>query len=1457
MPRFQLRLLGSFQAELDGSPLTGFRSDKVRALLAYLAVESCQAHRRDSLATLLWTEYDSTKANTSLRSALANLNSLLQGLTGSSHQKLLATTRHTAFFDAHDPACWIDVLAFDGLLASCDTHRHHDLLHCAECIERLKQATRLYHGEFLAGLVLPESYAFEEWQLLQAEVRQKGMLYALRILTEHMTLRGDFVHATTFARQQLTLLPWSEQAHRQLMRLYVAQNQRTNALAQYATCRDILAEELGVEPEAETYALYEQIRSGELTAQTILLYSSPASAENPYKGLHAFGEDDAIDFFGRDEYVRGLLDAVHRQSFVAVVGGSGSGKTSVVRAGLIPVLRKQTQATPPEEVSGSRHEWLIADLSLSSDPFVALAFALLPWLEPKQRSKSSRAQANAEAIAGALQAGEILFADLVKQCLEQARQRVRKCVRMLLVIDEFEKLFALCPDSAFRQRFLQTILASEASQLLGADEKCPAFALLITLRADYMGQALAYRPLADKLQEGTLLLGPVTPANLERIVTEPAARQGVRFQEGLAHRILEDVESASANLPLLEFALAQLWSQQHDGLLTHEAYESIGRVNGALVNYAEDLYATLDPAEREQARIVLLQMVMPGQGTEHVVHPAMRSDIPAELLPTVQRLTEARLIVGGRHLDGTETFEIVHEALVREWSRLREWIDQDSNFRLWQERVRMARRQWVRDSRNAGWLLHGAALGEAEAWAVARPDELSPLTREFLAASRQFAEQEQLQELTRARSLLHVQEQLSDALARARTAARRAASQARRALAFHLSAQSIANMTWQPDLALLLSLEAHRLSETPEDRANLLLNLQVDPYLEAFLHESNDRISTIAYSPDGRLLVAGTADGTLVLWDATTRRMVASRTLAEQGELSALAFSPNGKALATAGADHLVRFWEIPTLSLCNTHLAGHVNTITRLAFSADGKVVLSVGLDHVAIRWDLATGSQTSQVMGCNQCSAAALTACGTIAAFSDGCDIQLWDVRAGQTLGPPLKGHLGTIHALVFSPDGAILASCSMDRSVRLWDVPGGKPLYAPLVGHSGHVLTAAFRGDGTMLATGSADSTIRLWDLHSGNAVGSALAGHVKWILALDFSPDGEMLASASANGPVILWNVGRRRASIGHTDQVTQLAFDPTGQMLASSSIDRSVRVWDARNQKEVWRLPNEGEGVTRGLAFSPDGALLATAGTDHVVRVWNVADRTLDGAPLMGHASTVTCLAFNPDGRLLASGGSDRSIRVWDVHRGQLTADPMTWHSGEVNALAFSPDGTVLASGASDRSIALSSVRTGQMLGNPLIGHAGRVTSVAFSPDGTVLASGDSNGVIMLWRLDDRQQINSFLIGHPSQVRSLAFARLDSTPLLISGSSDGIIILWDLLAAEPLGPPLFTHTELASFALAPDAKTMAVGGSDGNIHLWDVRGEPWQQRARTIANRKLNEQEWQHYVGDTQALLTTQ
>ncbi len=1457
MPRFQLRLLGSFQAELDGRPLTGFRSDKVRALLAYLAVEARQTHRRDSLATLLWSEYDSTKANTSLRSALANLNSLLQGLTGSSDQKLLTTTRHTAFFDAHDPACWVDVLAFDGLLASCETHRHHDLLHCGECIERLKQATRLYHGEFLAGLVLPESYAFEEWQLLQAETRQKGMLYALRILTEHMTARGDFVHATTYARQHLTLLPWSEQAHRQLMRLYVAQNQRTNALAQYATCREILAEELGVEPEAETNALYEQIRSGELTAQTILLQNSPALAENPYKGLHAFREDDAIDFFGRDDYVRALLDAVHRQPFVAVVGGSGSGKTSVVRAGLIPMLRKQAQATPADEATGSRHDWLIADLSLSSDPFVALAFALLPWLEPQQRPKSSRAQGSAEMVAAALQSGQIAFADLVQQCLQQARQRVRKCVRMVLVIDEFEKLFALCPDSALRQHFLQTILAADAAQLRGADEKCPAFTLLITLRADYMGQALAYRPLADNLQEGTLLLGPVTPANLERIVTEPAARQGVHFQEGLAHRILEDVESASANLPLLEFALAQLWSQQRDGLLTHDAYESIGRVHGALVNYAEDTYAALDPAERDQARIVLLQMVMPGQGTEHVVHPALRSDIPDELLPIVQRLSDARLIVGGRHTDGTETFEIVHEALVREWSRLREWIDQDSNFRLWQERVRMARRQWIRDGRNAGWLLHGAALEEAEAWAVARPDELSPLTREFLAASRHLTDQEQLQELTRARSLLHVQEQLSDALARARSAARRAASQARRALAFHLSAQSIANMTWQPDLALLLSLEAHRLSETPEDRANLLLNLQVDPYLEAFLHESNGQISTIAYSVDGRLLAAGTADGRLILWDTTTRRLVTSRALPEQGELSALAFSPDGKTLATAGVDHLVRFSEIPTLSACTTHLAGHTSTITRLAFSADGKAILSVGLDHAAIRWDLTTGSQISQAMGYRQCSAAALTACGSIAAFSDGCDIQLWDVQAGEALGPPLKGHRGSIHALVFSPDGAILASCSMDRSVWLWDVANRKPLYAPLVGHSGHVLAAAFRRDGALLATGSADSTIRLWDLRTGKAVGSALAGHVQWILALDFSPDGDMLASASADGPVILWNVSRRRSSIGHTDQVTQLAFDPSGQRLASSSIDRSVRVWDAGHQMELWRLPDESDGVVRGLAFSPDGALLATAGTDHMVRLWNVADHTLDGAPLIGHTATVTCVTFSPDGRWLASGGSDRSTRVWDVNRGQPATDPMTWHTGEVNALAFSPDGTILASGASDRSIALSSVRTGQILGNPLIGHAGRVTSVSFSADGTVLASGDSNGVIMLWRLDDRQQINSFLIGHPSQVRSLAFARLDSAPLLISGSSDGAIILWDLLAGEPLGPPLFTHTELAAFALAPDAKTMAVAGSDGTIYLWDIQREPWQQRARAIANRKLSEQEWQHYVGDTQALLTTQ
>jgi hypothetical protein len=422
----------------------------------------------------------------------------------------------------------------------------------------------------------------------------------------------------------------------------------------------------------------------------------------PYRGLAAFREEDAPFFFGREGFVERLVESVKGRSVMtAVVGPSGCGKVSTVFAGLLPRLRDEGG-------------WLIAGFRPGSQPFRAQAAALLPFLERE----------------GAGQGGELTLEQAVGHVLEDSRG----VSRLLLVVDQFEELYTLCPDPEVRRRFLDELLAAVGGHgtlgPLGG-----RFKLLLTLRADFMGQALAHRPFADVLQDASLLLGPMTREELRAAIERPALKQGVLLETGLVERILDDVGEEPGNLPSLEFALTLLWGEESYGWLTHAAYERIGRVEGALARYADEVYETLGESQQESARRVLAQLVQPGEGTEDTRRLATRAELGEENWRVVQHLADQRLVVTGRDPAGGETAELGHEAMIQGWEQLRAWIQADRAFRTWQERLRAALRAWEAAGGDDGALLRGAPLAEAEGWFAERETELSAGEQAFVQAA--------------------------------------------------------------------------------------------------------------------------------------------------------------------------------------------------------------------------------------------------------------------------------------------------------------------------------------------------------------------------------------------------------------------------------------------------------------------------------------------------------------------------------------------------------------------------------------------------------------------------------------------------------------------------------------------------------------------------------------------------
>jgi hypothetical protein len=432
----------------------------------------------------------------------------------------------------------------------------------------------------------------------------------------------------------------------------------------------------------------------------------------PYRGLFHFGPEDAEFFFGRDVFVAELVKTVQTRALVPVLGASGSGKSSVVLAGLVPRLQQTGH-------------WQFTHFRPGSDPFHALALALVPLYQPALDATDQIAQARK--LTHYLHNGEVLLADVIARIQQNYPNQ-----RVLLIADQFEELYTLCTEERTRRSFLECVLAT----LPPAQPQPLPLVLVATMRADFLGNALAYRPFADVLQKADLKLGPMNQSELTDMITKPAEKLEVTFEAGLVERILKDVEAEPGNLPLLEFALTELWQRRQGKRLTHVAYTDIGEVQGALAQHADESYGKLSPAAQQQMRRIFIQLVRPGEGTEDTRRLATKAELGESNWELVKQLADDRLVVTSRiDANQMETVEVVHEALLRNWGELREWMITDRVFRTWQERLRGTIAQWQATQGDEGSLLRGAALVEAEEKLKEYHEDLSPAEQNFIQKS--------------------------------------------------------------------------------------------------------------------------------------------------------------------------------------------------------------------------------------------------------------------------------------------------------------------------------------------------------------------------------------------------------------------------------------------------------------------------------------------------------------------------------------------------------------------------------------------------------------------------------------------------------------------------------------------------------------------------------------------------
>ncbi|TDH58066.1 hypothetical protein E2C06_34555, partial [Dankookia rubra] len=837
----------------------------------------------------------------------------------------------------------------------------------------------------------------------------------------------------------------------------------------------------------------------------------------PYKGLGAFQEADARFFHGREHAVEELANKVRQLPFVAIVGRSGSGKSSLVRAGLVPRLRVEAEALCVVTFRPG---------APSPDPFRNLAAALI---EATYGGRSDALELlRQEAALGELAASLRGNPDSIVEHLQRLTATKSRLLplQLLLIVDQFEELFTVVPDPAenhpeqsLRARFVRCLEAATDTSRM----RDPAARCVITIRADYIGRALGMRKLADALRNADVKLGPMTAAELRRAIEEPARTLGITFENGLVDELMQAVGGSGDALPLLEFTLTELWSEQRGRVIRRasavRAAEADIVLASALTRHAEAVFENLSRRFGEAScRKVLTSLVWlgdPSREGEDTRRVRRRGEFGAREWELVEQFAgqdrQARLVAtGASHVSGEPTAEIVHDAMLRHWKRLRGWLDEDRAFRLWLQKIETAAEEWRRTG-DASDLLQGRRLIEAERWRDERAaEDLRPVV-DYVEASVRRREMEREQQ-ERAR-----QEQIT-ALKAERAAAERAAQEA--------EAQRRA-ARWAADEAVAHRAAAERAAAEAQDhrrRAELAAaeaDVQRAVAEAARARERKMQRRTMVFATFATLLaivaiglwsdadaqrkianerafrahvvgLAGLADGEAATGDAVTALLIALQPLLEVPDNE-----PRGTtAEAERAAYNAMLQWRELAL------MRGHVGAVHLVAFSLDGRRLATASWDGTARVWDA-----------------------------QDGRELAL------------LRGHGNVLQSVSFSPDGGRLATASWDGTARLWDAQDGREL-VQLRGHGGAVLRAAFSPDGRRLATASADGTARLWDTQDGREL-VQLRGHGGAVHSVAFSPDGRRLATASADGTARLWDTqdGRELLLRGHGGAVHSVAFSP--------------------------------------------------------------------------------------------------------------------------------------------------------------------------------------------------------------------------------------------------------------------------------------------------------------------------
>ena len=1104
---------------------------------------------------------------------------------------------------------------------------------------------------------------------------------------------------------------------------------------------------------------------------------------NPYVGLAAFGEADADLFFGRNQLIPTLSQRIHDERFLAIVGPSGSGKSSVVRAGLLPALRNGAV--------GDSAEWFITDMLPGNNPWRDLANALLRIAVLDQPN-----------LFQLLQQVPHSLADTVRTLLSPEGQ-------LLLVIDQFEELFTLSQNDETVGQFL-TLLTD------AVEAPDSPIRIAVTLRADFYDRPLLYEAFGNLIRQHTEAITPLATDALMAAIQEPAALTGVQIAPEAVAAMVSDVRDQPGALPLLQYALTELFERRTDDTISLADYQAIGGILGALSQRADAIYEGLDSAEKPLARQLFLRLITLGDGVEDTRRRVPQSELEQVGIGNqISAFGSARLLTFDRDPATREpTVEVAHEALLREWPRLRRWLDQSRGDLRLQRMLATAAEEWIAADHDPTWLLQGSRLDQFDDWddgtasIILTEDERALLSTSLAARNEQLAAEEErrLRELEQAQLLAETE--------RSRAEEQTVAAGRLRQRAWLLGAAALATA--------ILAVFAFSLRNRAQANFESAEKLRLASQARDLLLQGEDVVTSALlalHSLDyGYSLEADSA-----LVNAVSRGFAHRELVGHRDSLATVTFSNNGRHLLTGSNDQTARLWDVETGQELR-QLSGHREVVSAVSFTLDDRFILTGSADRSVRIWNAATGEQINQLPEHNVAVwSLAVSPDGTTILTNDTDDngnhiIRIWDWETLTETGR-LNGHGDTILQARFSEDGQRIVTASLDRTARVWATGTGEQLVV-LEGHAGPVASVDLSPDGSEVVTGSYDNTARIWDAESGIEL-MRLIGHTNILSQAIWSPDGSTVMTGSEDRTTRVWNpqTGLELVRYNSAVGIGVLPQSPDGKLIITQPLDGIARLWRTDAQVEPLKLERpfrtmHAADIVR-LNFAPDGDTLITSNGDGTMHEWNTEGGALfsqSGYPVGGF---ITNLLHSPDQRLAVTTAGDGSIVVWDaVSRTPLRE--MAGHLDSIWDVSFSADSATLYTAGEDGTVRIWDVAAGQQVG--LLNPSSRsILSISLSPDGNRIAVAGLDDVVQIWNLATGQ-VETRLVGHVGAINDVLFA--PSADYLLTGGDDNSARLWDAASGEEIQQYQGHSGRVNVVAFSPDERLVLTGADDFTARLWE-------------------------------------